>query len=87
MHNIYHYLLLCLHIKIPILEYWKGKIMFFKSLITTLNSSYSTFNDNRYDNVDPNIVKYFRTEFGANWKAALEHHLYKENIKNDKKAA
>jgi hypothetical protein len=61
--------------------------MFFKSLITTLNSTYMPFNDSVYDNVDPNIVKYFRTEFGANWKAALEHHLYKENIKNDKKAA
>ena len=61
--------------------------MFFKSLITTLNSTYSPFNDGEYDNVDPNVVKYFRTEFGANWKAALEDHLYKESIKNDKKAA
>ena len=61
--------------------------MFFKSLIATLNSTYSAFNDNRFDNVDPNIVKYFRTEYGANWKATLEHHLYKESIKNDKKAA
>ena len=61
--------------------------MFFKSLITTLNSTYSPFNDGEYANVDPNVVKYFRTEFGANWKAALEDHLYKESIKNDKKAA
>ena len=61
--------------------------MFFKSLITTLNSTYSAFNDSGYDNVDPNIVKYFRTEYGTNWKAALEQHLYKESIKNDKKAA
>ena len=61
--------------------------MFFKSLIKTLNSTYSVFNNNGCDNVDPNIVKYFRTEYGANWKAALEHHLYKESIKNDKKAA
>ena len=61
--------------------------MFFKSLITTLNYTYSAFNDNGHDNVDPNIVKYFRTEYGTNWKAALEHHLYKESIKNDKKAA
>ena len=61
--------------------------MFFKSLITTLNSCYNAFNDYGYDNVDPNIVKYFRTEFGTNWKTAMEHHLYKESIKNDKKAA
>jgi hypothetical protein len=61
--------------------------MFFKSLIDTLNTSYSVFNNNAFDNVNPNIVKYFRNEYGTNWKVALEHHLYKKSIKNDKKAA
>ena len=45
--------------------------MFFKSFITTLNSKYNTFNDAGLDNVDPNIVKYLRTEYGKDWKAAL----------------
>ena len=61
--------------------------MFFKSLINTLSATYSTLNTNSFDQVNPNIVKYFRNEYGPNWKAALEHHLYKESIKNDKKAA
>ena len=61
--------------------------MFFKSLINTLSFTYSNFNDNGFDKVNPNIVKYFRNEYGTNWKVALEHHLYKERIKNDKKAA
>ena len=65
--------------------------MFFQSLIKTLNSSYSVFNsafnDNSFDKVNPNIVKYFRNEYGANWKTALEHHLYQKRVKNDKKAA
>lgn len=61
--------------------------MFFKSLIKTLNSAHNIFNNNGIDNANPNIVKYFRNEYGANWKTALEHHLYKESIKNDKKAA
>ena len=61
--------------------------MFFKSLIATLNSTYSAFNDNGHDKVDPNIVKYFRNEYGTEWKVALEHHLYKEKVINDKKAA
>ena len=61
--------------------------MFFKSLIDTINTSYSVFNNNAFDNVNPNIVKYFRNEYGTNWKVALEHHLYKKSIKNDKKAA
>ena len=61
--------------------------MFFKSLINTLSSTYNTLNYNSFDRVNPNIVKYFRNEYGTNWKVALEHHLYKERIKNDKKAA
>ena len=55
--------------------------MFFKSFITTLNSKYNAFNDAGFDNVDPNIVKYFRTEYGKDWKVALQHHLYKKSLK------
>ena len=55
--------------------------MFFQSLINTLSSTYSVLNNNSFDNVNPNIVKYFRNEYGANWKVALEHHLYKKNGK------
>ena len=61
--------------------------MFFQSLINTLSSTYSVLNNNSFDNVNPNIVKYFRNEYGADWKVALEHHLYKERVRNDKKAA
>ena len=61
--------------------------MFFKSLINTLSSPYNALNDNGLDNVNPNIVRYFRNEYGANWKVALEHHLYQERVRNDKKAA
>ena len=61
--------------------------MFFKSLIKTIGSSYNSFSNTGLDNANPNIVKYFRNEYGANWKVALEHHLYEESIKNDKKAA
>jgi hypothetical protein len=61
--------------------------MFFKSLINTLSFTYGSLSDNGFDNVNPNIVKYFRNEYGTNWKAALEHHLHKERVKNDKKAA
>ena len=61
--------------------------MFFKSLINTLSSTYNALNDNGLDNVNPNIVRYFRNEYGADWKVALEHHLSNERVRNDKKAA
>ena len=28
------------------------------------------------DNVDPNLVRYFRTEYGRDWQAELQHYLY-----------
>ena len=58
--------------------------MFFKSMIKMLNG---TFTDYGFDKVDPNVVRYFRTEYGQDWVVALQHHLYKESVKNDKKAA
>ena len=61
--------------------------MFFKSLVKTLGAGYNIFNNNGIHNANPNLVKYFRNEYGANWKTALEHHIYKKSIKNDKKAA
>ena len=61
--------------------------MFFKSLISTLSATYNALNDNNFDVVNPDIVKYFKNEYGVNWKVALEDHLYKNKVKNDKKAA
>ena len=58
--------------------------MFFKSMIKMLTS---TFNDSGFDKVDPSVVKYFRTEYGQDGEVALQHHLYKESVKNDKKDA
>ena len=61
--------------------------MFFQSLINILSYSFSPLNSTGFDNVNPNIVKYFRNEYGANWKVALEYHLHQKRVKNDKKAA
>ena len=66
----------------------KGKKnMFFKSLVNLLSYTHSFFNNNTIGNANPNIIKYYQNEYGANWKVALEHHLYKESLKNGKKAA
>ncbi len=33
------------------------------------------YGDN-FDNVDANLVRYFRTEYGRDWQGALSEHLY-----------
>ena len=61
--------------------------MFFKSLINTLSSTYNALNNNGFSKVNPNIIKYFRNEYGSDWEAALDYHLQKKRLKNGKKAA
>ena len=34
-----------------------------------------------FDNVDPNLVRYFRTEYGRDWKTSLNEYLFKQNRK------
>ena len=38
------------------------------------------YGDN-FDNVDANLVRYFRTEYGRDWKGALNEHLYNSSKK------
>ena len=61
--------------------------MFIKAMAKVFNNTYYDITDSRFDKVDPNIVRFYRVEYGKDWKIALENHLYKDNIKNNKKAA
>ena len=61
--------------------------MFIKSISKILNSAYDSINDDTFNKVDPNLVRYFRIEYGKDWQIALQHHLYKKSIKDQKKAA
>ena len=58
-----------------------------KQIYKAIKETYKAVNDNTYDNVDPNLVRYFRTEYGRDWKVALDYHLSKKDINNQKKAA
>ena len=58
-----------------------------KNLIKILNTTYKAVNDLGFDNVDPHLVRYFRTEYGKDWQSALTEYLYKKENKSDQKAA
>jgi|TARA_B100001093_G_scaffold311069_1_gene296893 hypothetical protein len=54
------------------------------SILTNLAKifSFSSFLDNyTYDNVDPNLVRYYRTEYGSDWQSELELFLYNQSKK------
>tara|TARA_B100001179_G_scaffold35151_1_gene22139 strand:- start:87 stop:269 length:183 start_codon:yes stop_codon:yes gene_type:complete len=59
----------------------------FKQIINSVKLSYLSTHKDNFDRVDPHLVRYFRVEYGNQWKEALTHHLYKKEAKNDKKAA
>lgn len=62
-----------------------------KNILNFFDNTYKSINDYGFDNVDPQLVRYFRTEFGKEWKSALTEHLYNNNnnkeSSDDKKAA
>ena len=84
LHITYDNNLLDLHIKILI--YKKKGIKMIKNILNFLNKP-SVLNINNFDNVDPQLVRYFRNEYGTDWKSALTEHLYKKVANDDKKAA
>ena len=61
--------------------------MFFKSFVKVFNNSYDNLYHDNFSKVDQGLVKFFKTEYGTNWQAVLEHHLYKEKTNKNKKAA
>tara|TARA_B100001758_G_C17981307_1_gene388281 strand:+ start:240 stop:506 length:267 start_codon:yes stop_codon:yes gene_type:complete len=78
-------LLLYLHTFKPICILERNKMI--TNIFKTIKSSYNNLSFRSYDNLDPNLVRYFRTEYGDNWEEALELHLQTKNNKNVKKAA
>ncbi|MBS57055.1 MAG: hypothetical protein CMP16_04195 [Rickettsiales bacterium] len=58
-----------------------------KNILNFFDQTYKSINSYAFDNVDPQLIKYFRTEYGQEWQSALYEHLYKKKSNNNKKAA
>ena len=50
-------------------------VQLIQGFINSLTFS-SVADGNSIDNVDPNLVRYFRTEYGRDWQSELQHYLY-----------
>ena len=59
----------------------------FKNILNFFDHTYKRINHYAFDNVDPQLIRYFRNEYGQDWQSALTEHLYKKECNNDKKAA
>ena len=50
-------------------------VQLIQGFINSLTFSHVAYGDSN-GSVDPNLVRYFRTEYGRDWKAELEHYIY-----------
>ena len=85
LHITYVFNLLELHNKNIIFRKKRNKMI--NNILKFFDHSYKSMNFNTFDKVDPQLVKYFRTEYGQDWQSALTEHLYKKESSNAKKAA
>ena len=56
----------------------KKMVQLIQGFINSLTFS-SVTNGSGLDNVDPNLVRYFRTEYGKHWQEALNDYLYNKS--------
>ena len=57
------------------------------NIIKILNNFYSDFQVNPSKNVDQQLIKYFKTEFGSSWELELDKYIIRNEGNNDQKAA
>lgn len=77
----------CLNCIIKTLHILHERNKMIKNILNFFDHTYKNINDYAFDKVDPQLVKYFKTEYGQEWQSALTEHLYKKELNNDKKAA
>ena len=52
-----------------------------QSIIHFFKSMGKVFGGHDLDTVDPNLIRFYRTEYGSGWKEELNFHLYNRNQK------
>ena len=59
----------------------------FNRIANSFGMYFESYGEGRFEKVNRDLVRYFRVEYGRDWEAALEQHLYEKSINNTKKAA
>ena len=52
-----------------------------QSILHFFTSLGKVFGSHDLGYVDPNLVRYYRTEYGSRWEEELNHYLYNKNKK------
>jgi len=52
-----------------------------QSIVNLFTSLGKIFVFNNFGSVDPNLIRFFRVEYGSRWQEELNQHLYNQNKK------
>ena len=52
-----------------------------QSIINLFSSLGQMFHTKYSGSVDPNLIRFYRTEYGSRWQEELNQHLYNKNQK------
>ena len=83
MHIKINKFILLLHIKVI---KWNKKGFYMINVFNFFNKVYEDLSDKNY-NKDEDLIKYFKSEYGKEWKIELDKHLLKTEFDINKKAA
>jgi|TARA_B110000977_G_scaffold187805_1_gene255295 hypothetical protein len=60
-------------------------LKYIKNISKLFNTNFYVWN-NTYSHISPDLVRYYKTEYGNDWKAALEYDQFKKGLENENAA-
>ena len=58
-------------------------LRYFKKISHLISTNFY-FSDNTYNHINPDILRYYKTEYGNDWQAAIEYDQFKKGLDNEK---
>jgi len=65
--------------------YERTQIMlrYFKKISHLISTNFY-FYDNTYNHINADLLRYYKTEYGNDWQAAIEYDQFKKGLDNEK---
>ena len=58
-------------------------LRYFKKISHLISTNFY-FSNNTYDHINPELIRYYKIEYGNDWQAAVERDQYKKRLVNEK---
>ena len=58
-------------------------LRYFKKISHLISTNFY-FYDNTYNHINADLLRYYKTEYGNDWQAAIEYDQFKKGLDNEK---